>query len=159
MGFSSFSICFFSPVSRAVRFLYLAMILMLLPILSFCQPSALAAPISENDSPIADKWALVIGIDKFKDPRIPTLRFSSKDARDFARFLEEKGHFAKDHILLLLNEDATHENIEAALGDTWLPRRVMKDDLVVIFVSTHGSPKELDVGKDNWLIAHNTNID
>ena len=120
------------------------------------QPSVNA---QAKDRPIADKWALVIGIDRFKDKRIPTLKYSAKDAKDFADFLVNKANFAKDHVLLLSNEEATFENIEAALGDNWLPKRVMQDDLVLIFISTHGSPKELDVGNDNWLIAHNTNID
>src|SRR6185369_9538657 len=33
--------------------------------------------------PIKDKWALVIGISKFKDPTI-NLQYASKDAKDFA---------------------------------------------------------------------------
>ncbi|MBZ0189523.1 MAG: caspase family protein, partial [Candidatus Obscuribacterales bacterium] len=75
--------------------------------------------------PIKDKWAVVIGVDRFVDPRIPHLRFSSKDAKDFARFLVDKANFAKDHVLLLLNEDATQRNINSAIGDLWLPRRVL----------------------------------
>ena len=118
-----------------------------------------AAQSAGDDRPVADKWALVIGIDRFQDKRIPTLRYSAKDARDFADFLVKKGNFAADHILTLINEQATYQNIEEALGDTWLPRRALSDDLVLIYVSSHGSPREMDVGKDNWLIAHNTNID
>ena len=78
--------------------------------------------------PIKDKWALVIGINKFKNEKIPTLRYSVKDAEDFAQFLIEKGNFARDHILVLTDENATYKNIMAALGDKWFPRRVMKDD-------------------------------
>ncbi|MBX9691254.1 MAG: caspase family protein [Cyanobacteria bacterium] len=106
---------------------------------------------------IKDKWAVVIGIDRFKDKRIPTLRFSAKDARDFATFLVEKANFKKDHVLLLLNENASRHNIDSALGDTWLPKRVLEDDMVLIYASTHGSPRELDVGGDNFLIAYDTN--
>mgnify|MGYP001159107099 CR=1 FL=1 len=109
--------------------------------------------------PIKDKWAVVIGVDRFVDPRIPHLRYASKDAQDFAKFLVEKANFAPDHVLLLLNEDATQRNIRSAIGDLWLPRRVLDDDLVVLYASTHGSPKELDVGGDNFLIAHDTKQD
>lgn len=112
--------------------------------------------INKPSRPIRDKWAVVIGIDSFKDPRIPKLRFSSKDAKDFAKFLVEKGEFSKDHVIVLLNENATRNNIYSALGDTWLPRHVLADDLVLIYASTHGSPKELDVGGDNFLIAYDT---
>jgi len=114
---------------------------------------------NDPNRPIRDKWAVIIGIDKFKDSRIPTLHYSAKDARDFADFLIEKGNFARDHVLLLLDEDATQKNIEMVLGDDWLPRRVLADDVVLIFASTHGSPKELDVAGENFLIAHDTNPD
>ena len=106
--------------------------------------------------PIKDKWAVVIGVNRFEDKSIPTLRYAAKDARDFATFLVEKGNFAKDHVLLLLNEDATKHNIVSCLADSWLPKRALDDDLVVIYASTHGSPKEIDVGGDNFLIAHDT---
>ena len=106
--------------------------------------------------PIKDKWAVVIGVNRFKDKSIPTLRYAAKDAKDFATFLVKSGNFAKDHVLLLLNEDATKHNILSCLADTWLPKRVLDDDLVVIYASTHGSPKEIDVGGDNFLIAHDT---
>ncbi|MGD9681596.1 MAG: caspase family protein [Candidatus Obscuribacterales bacterium] len=114
---------------------------------------------SDPNRPIRDKWAVIIGIDKFQDKRIPTLHYSTKDARDFANFLVEKGNFARDHVLLLLDEDATQRNIEMVLGDDWLPRRVLADDVVLIFASTHGSPKELDVAGENFLIAYDTNPD
>ena len=116
-----------------------------------------AASTSESKSiavrPIKDKWAVVIGIDKFKDPRIPVLQYPSKDASDFAKYLVKQGNFAEDHVLLLTNENATRDAIRDAVGGNWLPRRVAKDDLVVIFASTHGSPKELDVAGENFLVA------
>lgn len=111
---------------------------------------------SPQSKPIRDKWAVVIGIDQFKDKSIPELRYSAKDAKDFARFLVEKGNFAKDHVKLILNEKATENNIRNVLGDKWLPRRAMPDDLIVIFVSSHGSPKELDRRGANYLVAHDT---
>src|SRR5262249_30650914 len=65
-----------------------------------------------------------------------------------------------DHVLLLLNNDATRENIIAAISDEWLPRRVMQNDLVVLYASSHGSPKELDsIGKENFFITHDANED
>lgn len=127
------------------------------------QPSVCFAQSKRSvDRPIADKWALVIGVDKYVDKRIPSLKFASKDARDFADFLVKHGNFAKDHVLVLTNQKATSDNIEAAIGDTWFPKRVMKDDLVVIFISCHGSPKEMDTSsaaRENWLIAYDTNVD
>jgi hypothetical protein len=105
--------------------------------------------------PVKDKWALVIGISKFLDPQVPGLRYPSKDAKDFAEFLVNNEHFARDHVRLLTDEGATKENILDALGDTWLPQRVLEDDLVVIFISTHGSPA--DKAEENFIVAHDTN--
>lgn len=119
----------------------------------------LEAGTSKSVRPIRDKWAVVIGVDSFKDKRIPQLHFSAKDAADFAKFLVDKANFAPDHVLLLLNDDATHDNITAAICDDWLPKRVDENDLVLIYASSHGSPKELDRGGENFLICHDTNED
>lgn len=116
--------------------------------------------VTKNVSPIRDKWAVVIGVDSFKDKRIPQLHFSAKDAADFAKFLVEKANFAPDHVLLLLNGDATRDNIIASLCDEWLLQRAGKNDLIMIYASSHGSPTELDTAKkENYLIAHDTNED
>lgn len=109
--------------------------------------------------PIKDKWAVVIGVDTFKDSKIPKLRFPAKDAEDFAKFLVEKANFAPDHVLLLLNSNATRNNIVSAIAGNWLPMRVLPDDLVVIYASTHGSPSELDKGGENFLVAYDTDQD
>ncbi len=121
------------------------------------QPGTARATV--RDRPIRDKWAVVIGIDHFKDKRIPKLSYPAKDAADFADFLVSKGNFARDHVLLLTNEKATVTTIKRVIGDDWLPRRVLEDDVVLIFASTHGSPKELDVAGQNFLIAYDTNVE
>ena len=43
----------------------------------------------------------------------------------------------------------------AKLGDGWLGHRAGKDDLVVVYVSSHGSAAQEDVGV-NFLVAHDT---
>jgi uncharacterized caspase-like protein/Tfp pilus assembly protein PilF len=104
---------------------------------------------------VKDKWALVVGISNFADSSI-NLKYSSKDARDFCTYLTKDASFKPDHIHLLLNEKATRENILSQLGDKWLPRVAGPDDLVVIFISTHGSPSRADVAGLNYLVAYNT---
>lgn len=105
---------------------------------------------------VADKWALIIGISKFKDPSM-NLKFPAKDARDLYQYLISEGNFAPDHVKLLLNEEATREKILSYLGDKWLPRVANPNDLVLIYISSHGSPSTLDVGGVNYLVAHDTN--
>lgn len=114
-----------------------------------------SSTLAEN-TPVRDKWALVVGIDRFKEPDIPGLKYAGKDASDFAKFLVEKANFAPDHVRLLLNEKASKEQILTELGDTFLPRVVKPDDLVLLYFSTHGSPSKKDVRQRNFLIAYDT---
>lgn len=107
--------------------------------------------------PVKDKWALVVGVSEFKNPKY-NLKYAAKDARDFATALIEKLDFEPDHIKLLIDEQATKKNIMSLLGDTWLPRVARPDDVVVVYFSTHGSPASIDVGKMNFLMAHDSNI-
>ncbi len=109
----------------------------------------------EINRPIRDKWALIIGTGRFKDPKI-NLRYAAKDAQDFSDFLIKERNFAPDHVQLLTNEAATRANILSLLGSKWLPRVAEKDDLVVIYFSTHGSPSSLDIGGVNYLVAYDT---
>lgn len=105
--------------------------------------------------PIKDKWALVVGISKFADPSI-NLRFAAKDAQDFRDYLVKEAKFAPDHVRLLTDEQATRENILDTVGDKWLPHVANPDDLVLIYVSSHGSPSKVDLNGVNYLVAHNT---
>lgn len=120
---------------------------------------AFAAPetAAKQARPVRDKWALVIGIADFADPQFQ-LKYSAKDAQDFATYLTNEAGFAPDHVKLLLNKDATKRRILSELGDRWLPRVANPDDLVVLFISTHGSGAELDVGGQNYLLAHDTDV-
>lgn len=111
---------------------------------------------SEAPGPVADKWAVVIGISKFKDPAL-NLKYAAKDAGDFRDFLVKKCHFAPDHIITILNEQATRQQIMDVLGDSWLPRVALPDDLAVIFFSTHGSASDMDIKGANYVVVHDTN--
>ncbi len=123
--------------------------------------SSISVAFADEDSapdpnrPIKDKWAVIIGIGRFADQTIPALKFPAKDAQDLRDFLVKKGNFAPDHILLLKDEQASREKILDAFGDGWLPRRVMEDDLVVIFISSHGS--SADRAGENFIIAYDSN--
>jgi hypothetical protein len=108
--------------------------------------------------PITDKWALVVGVGKFQDAGIPSLRFAEKDAHDFAEFLIKEQHFARDHVVVRLNEQATRREILSLIGDKFFPRVVKPDDLVVLFYSSHGSPAGKDVAHENFILTHDTEL-
>jgi hypothetical protein len=106
-----------------------------------------------------DKWALVVGVQEFQDPSIPTLHFTAKDAHDFAAGLTdpESGRFKKENVRVLVDRQATVRGIREGIG--WLRERVKPDDLVVIYISTHGSPKTMDRLGVSYIIANDTEIE
>jgi tetratricopeptide (TPR) repeat protein len=117
-------------------------------------PAAMTS--AATDRPVTGKWALVIGISNFKDSSI-NLKFAAKDATDFRNFLVSTGNFKADHVKLLTDESASRENIIGMLGEKWLASHVKPDDLVVVYVSSHGSAPADQAGGANFLVAHDTN--
>jgi len=105
-----------------------------------------------------DKWALVVGVQQFQDPSIPTLHFTAKDAHDFAASLtdSQSGRFKKENVRVLVDRQATVRGIREGIG--WLRERVKPEDLVVIYVSTHGSPKSMDTLGVSYIIANDTEL-
>ncbi len=152
------------PLRLIIRIKHLALFFLCLSVisdglLSQISPAATSPP--SASAPIADKWAVVIGISKFADPRVPQLKYSAKDAKDFYDYLIDPagGRFRADHVQLLLNEDATKVNIMDTIGDSFLPHAALPDDLVVIYLSTHGSPAGADIRGVNYVVAADTQVD
>lgn len=108
--------------------------------------------LAKQNQPVQDKWALVIGISNFKDSNL-NLRYAAKDGKDFANFLTSDGHFARDHVKLLTDKEATRENIVNALGDQFLGK-AKKDDLIVIYVSSHGGTDLKGTSGLNFLVPY-----
>lgn len=133
----------------------IARVLTLASALVFFYVQPVIADNPANNRPVNDKWAVIIGISKFADSSLD-LKYPAKDAQDFYNYLITDGRFAKDHVKLLTNENATREKILSEIGDKWLPKVANPDDLVVIFVSNHGSPSDANVGGVNYILAHDT---
>jgi uncharacterized caspase-like protein len=133
-------------------------------LIAFTFPILLIAPVCaaesgeqiKADTPIRDKWALVVGIGKFQDAKIPELKYAAKDARDFRDFLVKEANFAPDHVRLLVDEQATQRRVLSELGNKFLARVAKPDDLVVIYCSSHGSPAQADIRGDNFVVAHDS---
>ena len=81
-------------------------------------------------------YAVVIGINKYKN--LPTLKYAVNDAREFYRYLTEVNQVPKDHVWLLLDEEATLDKLRRTLG-TLLRRSAGKEDTVIIFLAGHGA--------------------
>ncbi len=122
-------------------------------------PYASAATLATGHwRPVRDKWALVVGISTFAKPEL-NLKFADKDAEAFYKYLVEDARFARDHVKLLVNEQATQHRILSEIGKSWLPRIAGPDDLVVIFLSTHGSPADSDTAGVNYLLCEDSDPD
>jgi uncharacterized caspase-like protein len=106
----------------------------------------------------AEKWALVIGIASFEDKVIPPLNYTASDARSFADVLlsAQYGQFKPENVHILLNDQATTRHIKEQLN--WLARSAAPDDLVVVYIAAHGSPREVDTAGVSYIITHDTDI-
>lgn len=102
-------------------------------------------------------YAVVIGINKYKN--FPSLKYAVRDAQEFYRYLVEVNRVPKDHVWLLLDEEATLDKLRRTLG-TLLRQTAGKDDTVIIFLAGHGAT-EHDAsspdgdGLEKYILPHN----
>jgi uncharacterized caspase-like protein len=107
---------------------------------------------------VREKWALVVGVGKFRDPAIPSLRYTSADATGFAQSLVSPGigRFKPSNVAVLTDLQATTRAIREKLN--WLARVAQPDDLVVIYFAAHGSSRDFDTAGVNYIITADTEI-
>lgn len=98
--------------------------------------------------------AVVVGVARYQDARIPALRFSNRDATHFAKWLQSPagGEVPADHVRLLTDEQATYGQMVSAY--TWLLESSGKDDLAIIYFSGHGDMENQTVMNHGFLLAH-----
>ncbi|HOW57005.1 MAG TPA: caspase family protein, partial [Smithellaceae bacterium] len=100
-------------------------------------------------------YAVVIGINNYE--KWPSLEYAVNDANAMEKKLKALG-FAT---ISLINQHATRDNILKILGDE-LPRKVEKNDRVIIFFAGHGQTEQLgDDSQMGYIIpvdADTTNI-
>jgi len=109
-------------------------------------------------STVREKWALVVGIGKFKQREIDPLKYAAADATAFADWLKNSsyGRFKADHVVTLTDSQATTVAIKEKLN--WLARSAAADDLVVIYIATHGSARDMDTRGVNYIITYDTEV-
>ena len=123
------------------------------------KPGTAPAPEKVEAGPVAQKWALVVGIGRFTDTSIPRLNYTTADASAFAAELTDPniGRFPASHVHVLTDEQATTKNIKEQLN--WIARHAATNDLVVIYVATHGTPRTIDTaGGANYLVTYDTEV-
>ncbi len=110
-------------------------------------------------------YGVVIGIGKYEDKNIPTLKYAKEDALEIYNILTDPkyGNFPKENVRLLLDEQATLTEIRSAMG-TFLARKAGKDDMVCIYFAGHGSPEIDPTGNaddklEKFIVPYNAKKD
>lgn len=94
-----------------------------------------------------ESWAAVIGVDDYQT--WPKLSYAANDAQALRDLLIKKYNFKQDHTFLLLDKEATRQNILSLLGDKLgNPDLVKREDRVFVFFAGHGATRHLASGRD-----------
>ena len=122
-------------------------------------PFVLAAPVQPGKTelpPVREKWALAVGISRFNERGID-LAYTNKDAKDFATILQDSnvGRFNPSNVHVL-TERVTTRQIREELN--WLARMAQEDDLVVIFLASHGTARSMDTADVNYVVTTDTEL-
>ncbi len=109
-----------------------------------------------------ERYAVVIGINTYRDSTIPSLSFAANDAVAMRDFLvhPELGRFKKENVHLLLDHEATLGDIRSQFV-YWLGACVQNQDEVWVYFSGRGTTDRTfstATGQPftNYLIAHDT---
>jgi len=122
------------------------------PQIDSVQPSATPGTLPRQ----GNLYAVIIGIGKYRDAKIPSLNYTVNDAQGLYDVLinPNYGGIPKDNIQLLLDQEATVANIKKAIG-TWLRQQAKEDDTVMIYYSGHGAPE----GKETYWVTYDADIE
>ena len=124
-----------------------------------------AASVLDESGFRVDAHAVVIGINDYQDPRIPTLRYAHADAQAMYDVLTDPtvGRFKPENVTLLLDDQASYKRIKSEIG-TRLPKRTDENSTVCVYFAGHGAPY-VDVrntsrdGMEKYLIPYDADAD
>jgi uncharacterized caspase-like protein/peptidoglycan/xylan/chitin deacetylase (PgdA/CDA1 family) len=109
-----------------------------------------AAPVAINPG-YRDSWAIVIGIDDYA--KWPKLQYAARDAQAVRETLIQKFGFATDHVVSLINKEATRTGILATFHDKLAHSGMQKGDRLFVFFAGHGATRQLSSGRDLGYIV------
>ncbi|KAG6914882.1 hypothetical protein DXG01_014761 [Tephrocybe rancida] len=110
--------------------------------------SSLPEVITIEEPRPATLFALIIGIDVYKDCKIRNLLGAVKDALTVKEFLISKFGISEHRIVVLLDKEATRKNILKALRRLALNRAISNRDPILVYFAGHGS--EVQPPIFNW---------
>ena len=105
-----------------------------------------------------ESWALIIGINKYQNVDVDPLDYAVNDAVAVKEMLIDKYGFKEGNIRLIIDEEATKDNIIKGFSD--ILTRAKEKDRVVVFYAGHGETYKLPSGGDmGYLIPVDGNLD
>lgn len=101
----------------------------------------------------ADTWAVLVGVSKYQNPQISSLKFPSADAASLRDALTgaKLGRIPVDHVKLLTDDEATGDNIRASVSD-FLATHVKSGDSVIVSLAGHGVAKGVGLDAKSYLL-------
>lgn len=107
-----------------------------------------------RDSPPSSLFALIIGINKYKDPDVPDLHGAVPDANEVQKFLISKVGVAENRIVILRDAEATREKIVHAIQNLAQNPAISTQDPILIFYAGHGgeAPSPWKTSSENDMI-------
>lgn len=121
-------------------------------------PAASAQPAPPLPAP-ATAWAVLFGVSDFSNVgrlnrlEVPNLDAVKNDIREFRKTLVGFGVPASQ-IAEMVDKDATTEKLRQSLNG--LMQRVKQDDLVVVFLASHGMPKQEGISGFGYPVTYDT---
>ncbi|MBX9667192.1 MAG: caspase family protein [Candidatus Obscuribacterales bacterium] len=104
-----------------------------------CETKSVSDQSSSGLQSFGDKWAVVVGLDTYSDRALNTVLPLHETAKRVSDALISKG-FAKDHVRVMLNRDATRQAILSSISSSWLGKLSRKTDLAVVFLANQCFP-------------------
>lgn len=89
-------------------------------------------------------FCVAVGVGDYHDDKLPPLKLTTKDARDFASVVAQKQGlpFSEVQVKVLTDKEATREDMFEALE--WLQQETTPNDICIFFYAGHGYRDEKD---------------
>lgn len=89
-------------------------------------------------------FVVAIGVGDYNDPKLPKLRFTCKDAKDFSKAITSKKGLPHEdvQVKILCDNEATRADIFEAME--WLKQESSPNDVCIFFFAGHGMRDEKD---------------
>jgi caspase domain-containing protein len=119
----------------------------------------LRIPVIQGIRTPSQRWAVVIGVSRYRDNRISRLQFADRDAESIRDFLVDPrgGAVRPENMLYLANEEATFARIRSALFD--FLTKPGPDDLAIVYFAGHGT-NDFKKRPDNYyLLGYDTDLE